>query len=542
MASGLKSRQRNRTLLMIDFLKLLAILCISFLCGCECMQPSTFDQFANFDRIPIPSVTTGGNYDKVIEARVNVGPYRVFPGDVLELMLPAVLLWDVSQSYEPSKEMVSRLIRINEAGTIILPVVGSIEVSGETLGEIEAHIAEVYFNEVARERPQVFARINEYHTTKVCVVGAINRPGVYRLRHDQMSLAHLLMEAGGISEGGASVIRIAHQPKSESTSRRKGDAHKSYRLTQISERLSETDYNGHVEGNLQARTSASNQWVPSELSMKFQPSSVGNTEGRLIVGWSGTIIADESLDVSSFRQRQELATRLESQYQALSKGMLNGQLAQLPQMIITPDPTGMLAYDSDPYEVRNLFGEEIGDKLSKEGFLNSGLLAATPVKDVEELPHMNDQVMVLPVKGLNIPFKDVALREGDHVTVEPLVMPNFTVIGLVNNQGNFEYPPGTSYNLMEVIGIAGGLDRTTDPRYAMIYRMNQDGTIVHTCYDISQPYHENKQIPSPMSVIVRAGDIVDIANTPRTRTNALLQQLFRVTIGVYVPLWDANSD
>jgi protein involved in polysaccharide export with SLBB domain len=63
-----------------------------------------------------------------------------------------------------------------------------------------------------------------------------------------------------------------------------------------------------------------------------------------------------------------------------------------------------------------------------------------PSSAVSEGQKATDQI-VLPVKGLNTLFFDVALQEGDSVFVDRLWMPLFSVVGLVRRPGNFSYPP-----------------------------------------------------------------------------------------------------
>jgi protein involved in polysaccharide export with SLBB domain len=57
-------------------------------------------------------------------------------------------------------------------------------------------------------RPSVVARVQEYQTQTVSVMGAVNAQGLYSLRSDEMTLVALLLKAGGIEKDGASVIRI----------------------------------------------------------------------------------------------------------------------------------------------------------------------------------------------------------------------------------------------------------------------------------------------------------------------------------------------
>ena len=149
--------------------------------------------------------------------------------------------------------------------------------------------------------------------------------------------------------------------------------------------------------------------------------------------------------------------------------------------------------------------------------------------------------LILPVKGLNIPFADVALQDGDAVIVERFEPPLVTVMGLVQKPGNFPYPPDARYNLMQAIGFAGGFDQAAEPRYATVYRMKPDSTIVHVIF----PLVEGSRMTEALGILIKPGDIVAVEHTPRTRKNVFLDKVFRVNLGVYVPLsdlWSSSSN
>ncbi len=147
--------------------------------------------------------------------------------------------------------------------------------------------------------------------------------------------------------------------------------------------------------------------------------------------------------------------------------------------------------------------------------------------------------IVLPVVGMNIPFQDMALTEGDTVVVEPVQMPMISLLGLVRNPGNFEYPPQARYNLAQAIGLAGGLQMDVDPRYATVYRLTPDGTILRLPLKLIEDgqYTENLNVP------VRPGDLIAVEDTPRTRSNAFLNKVLRVNVGAYIrPDYIWNND
>ncbi|MCP4707871.1 MAG: hypothetical protein GY869_04535 [Planctomycetes bacterium] len=145
--------------------------------------------------------------------------------------------------------------------------------------------------------------------------------------------------------------------------------------------------------------------------------------------------------------------------------------------------------------------------------------------------------LLLPVKGLNIPFADVALNDGDMVEVEQLNPQVFTVIGLVNQSGVFPYPPGTKYNLMQALAFAGGVNEVAAPKYARIYRQRDDGSIISASFRL-----KGTRITDAPSTVVKPGDIVAVEQTFSTQTRLFLAQLFRITAGVTYRLDSLYND
>ena len=135
--------------------------------------------------------------------------------------------------------------------------------------------------------------------------------------------------------------------------------------------------------------------------------------------------------------------------------------------------------------------------------------------------------VVLPVEGMNVPFEDVALANGDMVVVEALIPQSFTVIGMVERPGAFPFTPGVSYNVMQAIAYAGGLDDIADPRYVRIYRQDLDGEIISALFPLT-----GSEANQTLSVALKPGDIVAVESTPRTRTRKLLSEIIKLNFGV----------
>ncbi len=138
--------------------------------------------------------------------------------------------------------------------------------------------------------------------------------------------------------------------------------------------------------------------------------------------------------------------------------------------------------------------------------------------------------IIVPVAKGNIPYQDYALEEGDTVVVEPSQMPLFSVLGLVQKPGNFDYEPGAQYNLTQAIAFAGGLDPTAEPRYVTVYRLKQDGTIVRIPFQLVKDGEFTDVLGTP----IRPGDVVAIEHTPRTRLTSTIRNMVRINTGFYV--------
>jgi protein involved in polysaccharide export with SLBB domain len=135
----------------------------------------------------------------------------------------------------------------------------------------------------------------------------------------------------------------------------------------------------------------------------------------------------------------------------------------------------------------------------------------------------------LPVRGLNIPFADVPLQDGDLVEVERVNPQYFMVIGLVNKPGAFPYQPGAEYTLLQALAFAAGVNDIADPKYARIYRQTPDGRIVDRTFRL-----KNSELTDASNVIIKPGDVVALEHTARTRFRLLLAEILRIQTGVNV--------
>lgn len=142
---------------------------------------------------------------------------------------------------------------------------------------------------------------------------------------------------------------------------------------------------------------------------------------------------------------------------------------------------------------------------------------------IRRTDNKTEKVVGLPVKGLNMPFADVALADGDRIEVERFQTPVITVLGLVNKPGVFPYQPGTKISLMQALALAGGVNEMAQPEWVKVYRQDTKGQSVPALFNI---HAENAA-----STILSPGDMVAVDPTAATDARMIFLQLFRVGVG-----------
>lgn len=103
-------------------------------------------------------------------------------------------------------------VRVNSKGEITFPLLGTVEVNGLTVDEMEKKISALLEKDYLVD-PQVNVFIEEYHPEKVFVMGFVNRPGEYELFKDRpTTVLEAITMAGGFKEGssknGTKIIRV----------------------------------------------------------------------------------------------------------------------------------------------------------------------------------------------------------------------------------------------------------------------------------------------------------------------------------------------
>ena len=116
--------------------------------------------------------------------------YPVGSGDVLEIAVFQV-------------EELNTTARVNAKGTIILPLLGELDVGDKPLREVEELLDE-RLTEFMHD-PQVSVFVSEYHSQQVSVTGAVNDPALHTLTRPRTVLELLSMSAGLTPEAGRKI-------------------------------------------------------------------------------------------------------------------------------------------------------------------------------------------------------------------------------------------------------------------------------------------------------------------------------------------------
>lgn len=130
------------------------------------------------------------------------GVYRVGPEDQIQVDFFGVP--DLSREY-----------RVDGRGEIVMPLVGSVPVSGLTLDEVERVVAQ-RFGESYLRSPQVSAQITEFRSQQFTIVGAVQNPRVYSVSR-QTTLIEALAMAGGMTDRAGDIIYLTDRVRDPDT-------------------------------------------------------------------------------------------------------------------------------------------------------------------------------------------------------------------------------------------------------------------------------------------------------------------------------------
>ena len=199
--------QKARRLILPGKIVFTHILLISLLSAAGCgPKPSSDREMFEFEKAGL--VTAQIDFDGTNMINNNKGPYRVIAGDTLEFQMPVILRIissDLSLWLRPvsgHKDVEPYIVRVSQTGTITLPIVSQLHVSGKTLAEIEELVIEAYHPKYVVNIPMVVCEVSKYqHENErvFTVLGLVNKPDAFPYPPDiQYNLMEALAFAGGL--------------------------------------------------------------------------------------------------------------------------------------------------------------------------------------------------------------------------------------------------------------------------------------------------------------------------------------------------------
>jgi polysaccharide export outer membrane protein len=139
--------------------------------------------------LPVPILQDEFSSNRPSSAPTSTGQeYRIGPDDLME----------VSVFEAPELGGISR---VTASGTISLPLIGPLEVSGHTPQEVERLIEEALKTKYVND-PHVTAAVREYASQPVSVMGAVKFPSIYQIK-GQKTLLEMIAMAQGIDAATA---------------------------------------------------------------------------------------------------------------------------------------------------------------------------------------------------------------------------------------------------------------------------------------------------------------------------------------------------
>ena len=111
--------------------------------------------------------------------------YRLGPGDLVKLQVFQL----------PDLE---REVRVDNAGRITLPLIGSVDAAGSSISQIESQVASRYRDRYL-QNPQVTLSLLESPNQQVTVGGAVEQTGIYPMGAPYLTLQQAVALAKGVS-------------------------------------------------------------------------------------------------------------------------------------------------------------------------------------------------------------------------------------------------------------------------------------------------------------------------------------------------------
>lgn len=103
-------------------------------------------------------------------------------------------------------------LRVSEDGSLNVPLVGAVRVGGLKLTDAERMIAAESIQRGIYVSPNVTLTMEQRHSNRVTVMGAVNKPQTYELPAGASDMMTAISMAEGLSETASTIIQVRHPP------------------------------------------------------------------------------------------------------------------------------------------------------------------------------------------------------------------------------------------------------------------------------------------------------------------------------------------
>jgi len=157
------------------------------------VQPVTRDTIGLYDRWPAVGETSMPWMDRVARPNDRI----IAPGDML-----GITIWDTEENgllTTPGQRFVPLPeIRVSSGGSIFLPYLGEMKISGLTPEAARAQIEDRYL--AVTPSVQVQLQMTEGRQSTVSLVSGVAKPGAYPLPDQDFTVMELVAEGGGVAQ------------------------------------------------------------------------------------------------------------------------------------------------------------------------------------------------------------------------------------------------------------------------------------------------------------------------------------------------------
>jgi polysaccharide export outer membrane protein len=98
--------------------------------------------------------------------------------------------------------------RISELGNITFPLLGTVNVGGQTIGAVQDRIAKSLREGGFVLKPQVIVSIVQVKSNLVSILGQVSKPGRYPIETVTTKVSEIIAAAGGILPNGSDVVTL----------------------------------------------------------------------------------------------------------------------------------------------------------------------------------------------------------------------------------------------------------------------------------------------------------------------------------------------